>query len=244
MNIPYGDTFRQKLDIYGTNLKPDCPLFVYVHGGYWQMMDKWNSAYCVAPLVKQGIRVIVVDYDLCPQVTLEQLVAQVHKAFKWISNYVRENAIKNLSIAGHSAGAHLLAMALTKSFMNTISTDVKFFAYLVSGVYDLTELRFLKAANENGILSLNDENVRRLSPQFNDFSHLKGRNIRFFVFAGACESEKFQQQTKDFAEIPLKDLDSVDLKIFAGLDHFDIVEKLSEEDFVITQLIASNSSTI
>lgn len=207
------------------------------------MMDKWTSAYPVTPLVKKGIRVAVVDYDLCPQVTLEQLVDQVHKAFEWIADYVRKNSIKSLSIAGHSAGAHLLAMALTKGFLGKIDADVKVFAYLASGVYDLTELRFLKAANENGILSLNDENVQRLSPQFHDFSYLKEFNIKLFVFAGAFESEKFQQQTRDFANVPLKGINSVTMNILAGLDHFDIVEKLSEDDYEITKLIVSNSST-
>lgn len=104
MNIAYGTTSREKLDIYGDDLKTDSPLFVFIHGGCWQMpeMDKWSSAFCVVPLVTNGIRVVVTEYDLCPNVTLEQLVAQVKKSFKWISEYVEKNSIKSVSIAGHS----------------------------------------------------------------------------------------------------------------------------------------------
>jgi arylformamidase len=246
LNIPYGDSFRQKLDIFGCGLKLDSPIFVYIHGGYWQGMEKWNSAYVVDPLVKKGIRVIVLDYDLCPSVTLEQLVAQVQKAFKWISDYVNKHSIKTVSLAGHSAGAHLLAMALTQDFISLISKGVEFFTYFISGVYDLQELRFLKASNENNVLFLNDDNVRKLSPQFHNFAHLKDYNMKHFVFAGEFESEKFKQQSRDFAEGPLSTLnhsDSVKFKIISERDHFDMVEKKSEDDYEVTKLIISNSLT-
>lgn len=241
MNVAYGESLGEKLDIYGEDLKADSPLLVFIHGGYWQEMDKWNSAYMVAPLVAEGIRVMSVDYDLCPAVTLEQLVMQVHKAFKWISEYIERNSIKTVSFAGHSAGAHLLASALTKSFINSIAADIKIFTYFISGVYDLNELRHLKAANENNILSLNDDNVQQLSPLFHDFSHLKDRRLSNYVLVGEFESEKFKKQSRDFAEGPLRDLSSVTLKVLNNLDHFDIVEKLSDADYELTKLITRNT---
>lgn len=207
------------------------------------MCDKWGSAYVACRLVEKGIRVIVVDHELCPKVTLEEVVVQINKSFSWISNYVKENSIKSVSFAGHSAGGHLLACGLNKKFVNSITTDVKLFAYAISGIYDLQELRHLDAANQNNILSLDDENVSLLSPQFHDFSHLVSRNIKFYVFAGEYESEKFKQQSKDFAEIPLKKLNSVNFEVINGLDHFDIVEKLVDEDYLLTKLIVENSKS-
>lgn len=62
----------------------DAPVFVYIHGGYWQMLDKNVSAYCVEPLVSAGIKVIVLEYDLCPTLTLTELVEQVTKFGKFI----------------------------------------------------------------------------------------------------------------------------------------------------------------
>lgn len=41
----------------------------------------------VDPLYKAGHKVIVVDYDLCPNVTLEQLVDQVQRACISILDY-------------------------------------------------------------------------------------------------------------------------------------------------------------
>lgn len=242
MNVAYGESSRKKLDIYGDDLKPDSPLFVFVHGGYWQEMDKWDSAYVVSPLVTKGIRVIVIDYDLCPSVTLEQLVVQVHRSFQWISEYIAKHSIKSVSFAGHSAGAHLLACVLTKSFMAKVAADVEMFAYFISGVFDLEELRHLKVANENNILSLSDDNVGQLSPQFHDFLHLKDREVKIYVFVGEFESEKFKQQSRNFANGPVNELPSVTHKVVSNLDHFNIVEKLSEVDYELTKLITYNST--
>jgi len=198
------------------------------------------SAYPVGPLVKNGIRTMIIDYDLCPNVTLEQLVAQVQKAFFWISNYVRNNSVSLLSFGGHSAGAHLVASCLTSNFMDSLASEIKLSAYLISGVYWLEELRNLEAANSNNILSLNEDNVRALSPQFQDFSYLNDRNVKFHVFAGEHESKTFQDQSQNFAQGPLKDL-NVNFQLLSGLDHFDIVEKLADGDYEITRTIIKNA---
>lgn len=67
---------------FGSFLFLDAPIFIYIHGGYWQLanIDKTNSAYVVEPLYKAGHKVIVLDYDICPNITLEQLVDQVQRA--------------------------------------------------------------------------------------------------------------------------------------------------------------------
>lgn len=108
MNISYGPSQREKLDIYGDNLPSDAPLFIFIHGGYWQELDKDFSSFFVEPFIKNSIRVIVVDYELCPKVGVEDIVEQVKECFMWIGSYVHKNNIQRISIAGHSVGAHLL----------------------------------------------------------------------------------------------------------------------------------------
>lgn len=66
---------------------PDAPIFIYIHGGYWQELDKTVSAYVVEPLHNAGHKVIVLDYDLCPNISLEQLADQIQRAGIWIVNY-------------------------------------------------------------------------------------------------------------------------------------------------------------
>lgn len=59
-------------------------MFVYIHGGYWKKLRKSISAYSVDPLVSAGIKVIVLEYDLCPTVTLTELVEQVARFGEFI----------------------------------------------------------------------------------------------------------------------------------------------------------------
>lgn len=134
-----------------------------------------------------------------------------------------------------------MATSLTKEFADSIEADVKIFNYFISGVYDLSELRILKAANENNILSLDDSNHRQLSPQFFDFNFLQSHNMKNFVFAGEYESSKFKEQSENFAKIALKGIQNVKFEIIKDRDHFDIVEKLSENDYEITKLIVENA---
>jgi acetyl esterase/lipase len=65
LNISYGSTQRQKLDIYGDDLPSSAPLFVFVHGGYWQMLDKNESAVPVAVRLVIFRILISEKYDFC-----------------------------------------------------------------------------------------------------------------------------------------------------------------------------------
>ncbi|KAG5684780.1 hypothetical protein PVAND_013993 [Polypedilum vanderplanki] len=239
LNIAYGRSKREKFDIYGDDLPKSAPLFVFIHGGYWQLCDKEMSAFMVKPLYENGIRVITIDYELCPNVTLEEIVEQVKKCFKWIAQYIKQNEIRKVALSGHSAGAHLLCYGINEEFMKTISSSVELHAFFISGVYYLEELRYLKAANENNILHITDENCRRLSPQYMDFNYLKKFNFHAHVFAGEFESEKFREHSKEFAEGPMKDFLKT-FKIFEKLDHFDIVEKMCDSNYELILLIIEN----
>lgn len=242
LNIAYGKSPREKLDIYGDDLKKDSPLLVFIHGGYWQMCNKWDSAWFAKTFVDLGFRVISVDYDLCPFVTLETIVKQLKKAFEWISFYVKEHQIKELTLLGHSAGAHLLATSLDKNFINSIDELVNINTFFISGIYDLSELWKLKTANENNILSLDESNCLKLSPHFYSFSHLQNRNLSHLIYVGEYESQKFKEQSKNFSEALKNQLPDrkVQFKIVENCDHFDIVEKLSQSDYEMTRIICCN----
>lgn len=67
INIRYGPGEFQLLDVYEDSLTSSTGhTFVYIHGGYWQELNKDISAYCVEPLVNAGICVIIPGYDLAP----------------------------------------------------------------------------------------------------------------------------------------------------------------------------------
>jgi hypothetical protein len=111
---------------------------------------------------------------------------------------------------------------------------------LISGIYDLKELQDTKCANRDNLLSLNDSNVTSLSPLNANFNDLKEFSMKFFLFVGGDESPTLQQQSSDMA----KHLSSFGLnslfKTIENVDHFNIVEKLSENNYEITKAVLTN----
>uniref|UniRef100_A0A336LVA8 CSON003078 protein n=1 Tax=Culicoides sonorensis TaxID=179676 RepID=A0A336LVA8_CULSO len=246
LDVKYGDEDDEVLDVYyKESTAKDAPLFVYVHGGYWQMLTKDTSAYCVAPLVNAGYHVLIVNYSLCPKVPLTQIITQIKNCIKFILKYASEHNSKSVSFAGHSAGAHLIISALSDaSFWNSLDLNVRELLkqiYLISGVYDLTELRYTTAVNNNNLLGLNDSNIKEVSPLYSNYSHLKSTNangIQFNVYVGEYDSNTFQKQSQDISIRLIRDInESVSYCLLKNLDHFNIVEDLRFPDYCMTKNI-------
>ena len=75
LNVPYGNSPREKLDIYAAD-KAGGPVLVYIHGGYWRSGSKEDNCNFVPTFTKRGATVVLVEYDLCPQVTVSDIVRQ------------------------------------------------------------------------------------------------------------------------------------------------------------------------
>lgn len=205
------------------------------------MLTKDTSAYFVEPLTKAGYRVLVVNYSLCPKVTLETLVKQIQRCIKFCMSHIAINTSFHISLCGHSAGAHLILAALSdKVFWNTLADNIRQklkYLYLVSGVYDLKIIRYVPTINDDNILGITDNNVYVLSPYRNTFNHVKDMKINFFV--GEYESDAFKKHSIDMHQ-KLKCIEkenglSIRMEVVEGVDHFDIVENLSQSDFTLTK---------
>ncbi len=113
LDIPYGNTSAQKLDIFPTK-KKNAPVHVFIHGGYWRSRDISKSTYShmAAPMVAAGATVVLIDYDLCPDVSITEIVKQTRRALVWVYRNISDhNGDPNrIYVSGHSAGGHLTAM--------------------------------------------------------------------------------------------------------------------------------------
>jgi arylformamidase len=242
LNVPYGDTFRQQLDIYGANLPSDAPIVVYVHGGYWQGMNKYTSSYAVKPYIENSAKVIVIDFDLCPDKTLTDVIKQFQKACERVFSYAGEHKPKSVSFIGHLSGAHLITYLLSEAMISRLGAHFNLLKhiYLISGVYDVSELRHTEAVNRGNLLSITDDNVNALSPVKQNFAHLQKHKIVFDAYVGGDESPTLQKQTREFVAHLKKEKLQANFHLMEGLDHFNVVEKLSEINYEITQTIINN----
>ncbi|XP_041974214.1 kynurenine formamidase isoform X2 [Aricia agestis] len=238
LEIEYGSTPGQKLDILGTDLPNDSPILVFVHGGYWQELSREVSRYPAEPLHRFRIKTIVVGYDLCPSATLPEIVNQIQNAAHFIFEYAEKMGSRGVYFIGHSAGAHLVSKLLANAdfLENAPGSQRLQGAFLISGIYDLREI--IHTTN-NDAIQLPEEWAVPMSPQFDDFTHLQARKIRVFILAGQNDSPTFKKQSREFFELLHNTclMQNMFLEIKDDMDHFDIVECFANDNNYLKNLL-------
>ncbi|XP_065591369.1 kynurenine formamidase isoform X2 [Cyrtonyx montezumae] len=139
LDVPYGDGDGEKLDVYfPADSSETFPVFVYIHGGYWQDLSKDTSGFAAPVLLSQGIAVVALGYDIAPKGHMDAMVLQVRRSLAFLVKQYHK--IRGIYLCGHSAGAHLAAMVLSTDWTEFgVVPDIRG-AVLVSGVYDLEPL--------------------------------------------------------------------------------------------------------
>lgn len=224
-DIPYGESDRQRIDLILPNGVANPPLHIFVHGGYWRRGDRMGHGRCAQTFVEAGFAGAIVDFDLCPSVTIGDQVAQVRTAvaFLWRNAETLGFRRESFDICGHSTGAHLTAMALTTDWsgvFGTVPAHVIRSATLVSGLFDMEPVTAIPQGRDVGLDG--GRQVRDLSPILQTpFSEL---NV--LVAAGERESPEFRRQSLLLADSWRDRVASCRFSIIPGRDHIDIMDDL------------------
>ncbi len=119
-DVPYAqradaDPALTRLDLYAPEGAQGLPVVVFVHGGGWRIGDKRAAARLGGAFARQGFVVASVNYRLSPAVRHPAHVEDVIAAAAWLREHVAEHGgdPDRLVLMGHSAGAHLAALAAT-----------------------------------------------------------------------------------------------------------------------------------
>jgi len=189
-DLRYGPNPRETLDLYVPNGTPR-GTFVFAHGGYWRAFGKDDFAFVAPVLVEQGFAVAVLDYDLCPDVTIATIVDECRRALLWVAREgARHGAGGPVVIGGHSAGGHLAAMMCVTDWAALGASSAPFVGALtLSGVHDLAPMvRF----SYNADLRLDEAEAARLSP----INHPLRVKAPLLVVCGADETTEFLRQSQ------------------------------------------------
>jgi acetyl esterase/lipase len=220
LNLPYGPKPRNKLDLFRCG-KAGAPLFVFIHGGYWQRNSKEIFSCMAEGPLAHGFDAAIVGYTLAPEATLTQIVAETHDAIRWLRKEGPQHGVgtRALVASGWSAGGHLTAMA-----MGLEEVDAGF---AISGIYDIEPCR-LNYLNEK--LNLTDKEVEALSP----IRHLPKEQKPVTLAYGASELPELQRQSRDYASARGEAGLPTRLLALATHDHFSIMEELIKPDGKLT----------
>jgi arylformamidase len=158
-SIAYGPGARNIIDFFpGVG---EGPIVVFVHGGYWQALDGSFFSHLAGGLNAHGISVAIPSYDLCPDVTVDQIIQEMRAASRELARLGRP-----LVMSGHSAGGHLAACMLATdwpAFDASLPADLVVAAYAISGLFDLGPL---VETSINKAMRLDHAAARAASPLF------------------------------------------------------------------------------
>jgi arylformamidase len=168
LDVPYGDDRMETMDIFRPRGEAKA-LLMFIHGGYWRSLDKRDHSFIATPFVNAGAAVAAINYSLCPQVKVEDIVLQCLKAGAWLYRNASEvGAPRNrIFVAGHSAGGHLTAMCMAAQwprYSRGLPEKVMQGGLSISGIYDLVPIARTPSINID--LHLSEADALKLSPAF------------------------------------------------------------------------------
>ena len=238
-DLRYGPNPREMLDIYPAATTP-APVQVYIHGGYWRAGSKDDWAFVAAPFVDRGATVVILGYDLCPTVSLDELVAETRRALIWLYQNITSHGgdRDRIFISGNSAGAHLCAMLLGQDWtQENLAADLIKGAVLTTGIYDIRPVLEISVNND---IRLDPESAHRNSPMLIPPLH----SGPLTAIVGGNEAEGWQQQTRDYVAMCRTQGINCDAHEIPGEDHFSLGTILSDEKCLPTRVALSQMGLI
>lgn len=185
----YGPSADETFDLYRPAGSGRPPVWIFIHGGYWQASGKEQHGQFMQGMLDAGYAVANVDYGLAPETPLERIVAQIYACVDFIARSGESLGIDSsaLHVSGHSAGGHLAAMVASRADGPPVRS-----ALLLSGLFDLAPFAHLPMGKIVGLKGAAD--IATLSPLGR-----KCRAARVGVALGALESAQFKWQSDEIA---------------------------------------------
>jgi arylformamidase len=189
-NLRYGPNPREVLDLF---LPAGSPrgTYLYIHGGYWRALSKEDYSFVAGPLVDEGIAVALMEYDLCPQVSVATIVDECRRCVQWlVRDGPAHGAAGPLVVGGSSAGGHLAAMMFATDWQS-LGLDRSPLAggLSLSGVHDL---RPLVDFSFNSDFRLDEAEAWRMSP----LAYRSRTQAPFVIACGTDETTEFVRQSQ------------------------------------------------
>jgi arylformamidase len=238
LDIPYGPTLDETLDVFPAE-RAGAPVFVFLHGGYWRALSSKDFSFVATGLHPLGITTVVVDYSLCPKVTLDEIARQARAAVAWTLRGIERHGgdAARVAVGGHSAGGHLSAMCLQARWAEEygLPTDPLAAAVLVSGIYDIEPLRHSYLQPQ---IQLDDGIVRRNSPLF----AVRECRTPVLITWGADESAEFARQSQALHAAWEGAGNRSELLPQPGANHFSAIEGFADPASPLCRWLARNLS--
>jgi arylformamidase len=220
LDLRYGTRPRAMLDYFPA--KANAPLFVFIHGGYWQRNEKERFSFTADGPRAHGINVAVPGYTLGPEARMTEIVDEIGQSLSYLADHAGELGLDpaRIYVGGWSAGGHLAAAVADHPAVRG--------GMPISGIFDLEPIA-LGVLNDK--LSLSPGEIETLSPLRN----LPTRRVPLKLFAGAAELPELRRQSEDYFKALRAQGLPARLTLLPGKHHFSIMDELARPDGALTQ---------
>jgi arylformamidase len=228
LDLAYGAAPGETLDFFAAD-RAAAPLLVFLHGGYWQAMDKSDFSFVAPAYLAAGIAVAIVNYTLAPAAAMDDIVAQIRRSVAFLARAGGALGIDpgRIFLSGHSAGGQLTAMAMLTDWPSFgLAGDPLLGGCALSGIFDLEPVRLCYL---NTALGLDAAAARRNSPL-----HLLATARRprggLVLAVGGGETAEFHRQQAEFAAAWRERRWDCRVVAQPGEEHFSIVDRFGEQE--------------
>lgn len=232
IDVSFGTTEAEKLDIFPA-AQANAPVCMFIHGGYWQSLDKADFSFLAEGLVPNGVTLVVNNYGLCPHVTMDEITRQNRAAVAWMWRNAAEIGVdpNRIHVSGHSAGGHLVGMLMATdwpSFCDGAPSDLVKSGCAISGLYDMEPIRLCYL---NDVLGMDAPMSARNTPLEMDYPV----STPMLITHGGLESDEYHRQTREMTAVWERLGYPLDCIVAQGLNHFSIVDEFARHDSALTQ---------
>ncbi len=232
LDIAYGAHPREVFDFFAA---PDGArgVLAYFHAGYWQSRDKSLFRFLAPAFVASGIDVAMVNYPLCPDVSLPALVEATRRSVPAVLRHAATLGRygTRLVASGHSAGAHIAAeLALTDWRQRGLTASPIAAVAALSGVYDLEPLIETPL---NDRLRLDATTARAMSP----IRRVRGGMPEALFVVGGTETPAFIDQNAAMHEAWIAGGNAGTRMAIDDEDHFSLLRALQRPGELLNRMI-------
>jgi arylformamidase len=232
----YGPGKLETYDIHAPaidTLGHPAPLLIFIHGGFWRLLDKSDHSWVAPALVGAGVVVANLNYDLCPDVSLDEIVEEARRAVVHLHGAAAQFSADRdrIFLAGHSAGAHMAAMLLGHDWTaDGLPADLIKGAACISGIYEPAAVMRI-SVNEDVRLDA------AMAARNDCLAKPPARPTPILVAVGGDEPEGWRQQSLDYAEACRAVGAETELMVVDGTNHFTVAEAMADPDSALFQAL-------
>ena len=231
LDVPYGQTLAERLDIFPAERggSAAAPVLIFIHGGYWCRFSSKEFSFVAEGPVSAGVATVVINYALCPAVTIGEIVRQCRAAAAWVHANAESfgGDPERIFVSGHSAGGHLAAMLATTDWEGGygLPGDLIKGCAPISGLFDLAPFPYTYLQPQ---LQLTWGDVLDYSPIRNLTTVADTRLPPMLVSYGGEETTELRRQSDDFLDAWKSAGLQGELLPQPGKDHFSAISGFLE----------------